>query len=369
MFEKKCLMEVSCWRLFAYGSIIAQAEIHEEKMKKGIVSRRSLKVIWAVDAFHENPKTQLRALQSFLKMSGGAGSAAIQPVAVLHSGSYDPVTNTFPKNWHELASHALGNIIDAFENVVNAGVLPARLIKVDKPSLTASVDALIQFAIEESASLILVSSHARKGIDRFALGSFAETLVLRSPVPVFVVNPRAKAHQKLTTILYPTDFSTASKKGFDRVLTMAQRLGMQILICHKMKLPYVSPPLGLRIPTVSREALRELKAERVAIAKEWAKRAELSGTRTKFHVDSQGGAPLDSILKSSKKLGPKAMIGITSQSGPVGAAVLGSLTRQILRSAVCPVLVVHSDQLSLAKKFVSDLELSGYAFSAHPLIS
>lgn len=348
---------------------ICLVKIDEEEMKKRIPSGRPLKVIWAVDAFHEDAKAQLRALQAFLKMSGGAGSAAIQPVAALHSGDFDPVSNTFPKNWHELASHALGNIIDVLENVVNAGVLPARLIKVDKPSLTASVDALIQFAIKESASLILVSSRARKGIDRLALGSFAETLVLRSPVPVLIVNPSAKAHQKLTTILYPTDFSNASKKGFDRILTMAQRLGMQILIFHKMKLPYVSPPLGLMIPTVSREALRELKDERLATAKQWAKRAELSGTRTKFHVDSRGGAPLDSILKASRTLGPKAIVGITSQSGPLGAAVLGSLTRQILRSAACPVLVVHSEQPSLVRKFVNELKLAGYTYTAHPLIS
>jgi len=337
-------------------------------MKKRILSGRPLKVIWAVDAFHENSKAQLCALQAFLKMSGG-GSAAIQPVSVLHSGDFDPVTNTFPKNWHELASRALGNVIDALENVVSAGVLPARLIKVDSPKLAASVDALIQFAIEESASLILVSSRATKGIDRLVLGSFAETLVLRSPVPVLVVNPTAKPHQKLTTILYPTDFSTTSKKGFDRVVTVAQRLGMQILIYHKMKLPYVSPPLGLMMPTVSREMLRELTAERVAIAKQWATRAELSGTRTKFHIDSRGGTPLDSILKASKALGPKAMIGITSQSGPAGAAVLGSLTRQVLRSAACPVLVMHSDQPSLVKKFVSELKLAGYAYTAHPLMS
>lgn len=339
----------------------------EEDMKKRIVSGRPLKVIWALDAFHENSKAQLRALQSFLKMSG-KGSVAIQPVAVLHSGDFDPVTETFPKNWRELASTALGNIIDALEDVSIADILPARLIKGERPSVAGSVETLIQFAIEENASLILVSSRASKGLERLALGSFAETLVLRSPVPVFVVNPSAKAHQKLTTILYPTDFSPASKLGFERVLTVTQRLGMQILIYHKMRLPYVAAPLGLGIPTVSREALRELKAERLAQAKQWAKRAELSGTRAKFHVDSREGMPLDAILKASKTLGPKAMIAITSQSGPVGVAVLGSLTRQILRSAACPVLVVHSDQPSLIKRFVRELKLSGYAYTAHPLM-
>lgn len=341
----------------------------EMKKSKAKVSGKPLKVVWAVDAFHENAKDQLRAVQSVLKMGGRAASMAIQPVSLLHSGDFDPVTNTFPRNWHELASHALANIIDALESVAGAGVLPARLLRVEKPRLAASVDALIQFSIEQNASLILVSSRSRTGIDRLALGSFAETLVLRSPVPVLVVNPSSRPHQKMTTILYPTDFSTASKRGFDRILSLTKNLGTQILIYHKVKPPYVSPPLGLDIPTISREALREHIADKTAIAKQWAGWAELSGTRAKFHIDSRGGAPLDSILKASKTLGPKSMIGITSQSGPLGAAVLGSLTRQILRTAACPVLVVHSDQPSLVKQFVRDLKQLGYDYSAHPLIS
>ena len=197
-------------------------------MKRRTPGARPLKVIWAIDAFHENPKIQLRALQSFLKMSGGEGTAIIQPVAALHPGDFDPVTHTFPKNWRDIASKALGNIIDLLDIVLRAGVLPARLVKVDEPSVTASVDSLIRFAMEENASLILVSSRARKGIDRIVLGSFAETLVLRSPIPVFVANPTTKAHQKLTTILYPTDFSAASKKGFDRVVTMAEKSTLQL---------------------------------------------------------------------------------------------------------------------------------------------
>ena len=337
-----------------------------EKMKKQ--NRNGVKVLWAVDAFHENPKKQLRALQSFLKLSGSAGTC-VQPVSVLHSGSFDPVSATFPQNWHELASAALDNLINALENVANVVVSPIRLLKVDRPSLSASVDAFIQFAIEENTSLILVSSSARKGVERLVLGSFAETLVLRSPVPVLIVSPQAKTHQKITTLLYPTDFSTASKKGFDRVLTLARILGMQVLLFHKVRLPYTNRSIGVMLPPVSRDSLRELKSEFAETAGNWAKRGEHSGVRTKFHIEMEGGPPLDSILKASRRLGAKAMIAMTSQSGKWSATILGSLTRQVLRSAPCPVLVVHADQPSLAKKLVEEVRSAGYAYTAHPLIS
>lgn len=325
-------------------------------------------MIWAVDPFHENAKTQLHALQAFLKMGRYPG-ASIQPVAVVHSGSFDPVSLTFPDNWHALASAALSNVIDALENVAGLIHSPIRILRVDKPRLSVSVEALTHFAVEENASLILVSSSARRGVDRLFLGSFAETLVLRSPVPVFVVNPTAKTHQRMTTLLYPTDFSVASRKGFDRALSISRSFGMQVMIFHKVRLPFSNPRVGVTLPKVSRESLRDLKSEVTQTAATWAKRGELSGVRTKFHIDVQGGSPLEAIAKMSRRLGGKAMIGMTSQSGPVASTILGSLTRQVLRSVTCPVLVIHADQPSLARKVLLESRSLGYAYSAHPLMT
>jgi len=341
----------------------------EKKMKRR--SKNGIKlprVLWAVDAFHENPKTQLRALQAFLKLSGSS-STSVQPVSVLHSGSFDPVSCTFPQNWHELATAALDNLIQALENVAGLVVHPIRLLKVDKPSVSASVHALIRFAIKENASLILVSSSARKGIERGVLGSFAETLVLQSPVPVLIVNPQAKPHEKMTTLLYPTDFSTASKKGFDKVLTLARTLGLQILLFHKVRLPFSDASFGIQLPQPSRESLRELRADAGKTADAWVKHGKRSDVRVKSHIDMTGGAPLDAICKLSKRLGGKGMIAITSQSGKWTATILGSLTRQVLRTATCPVLVVHADQPSLVKKLAQEVRNVGYAYSAHPLFS
>lgn len=331
-------------------------------------TKGSLKVVWAVDAFHENPRSQLGALQSLLKMGKGA-NFSIQPVAVLNPGSYDPVSQTFPENWHELAGAALTNLIDATEDVAPIVTCPARLLRVEKAAVSAAVDVLLQFALEENASVILVSTRARKGFDRAALGSFAETLVLRSPIPVLVVNPKGRPHQKLTTLLYPTDFSAASKKGLDRLISFAKPLGMQLLLFHAIRLPHSDASAGISLPRVSRESLRELKAQVSETASAWARRANHSGVRTKFHVDVGGDFPLDSILKISRRLGAKSMIAITSQSGPWHAALLGSLTRQVLRSADCPVLVMHAEQPSLIKEFSRQVQLAGYSYTAHPMFT
>lgn len=58
-----------------------------------------------------------------------------------------------------------------------------------------AAQAIHQVAVDYEADLIIVGTHGRKGIDRFMLGSVAETLVRTSRCPVFVA--RAKDYAGL----------------------------------------------------------------------------------------------------------------------------------------------------------------------------
>lgn len=49
---------------------------------------------------------------------------------------------------------------------------------------------IVRFADRVRASLIVMATHARRGIDRVLLGSVADKVVRRSSVPVVVVPPR-----------------------------------------------------------------------------------------------------------------------------------------------------------------------------------
>jgi nucleotide-binding universal stress UspA family protein len=48
-------------------------------------------------------------------------------------------------------------------------------------------NAIVECAEEESVDHIVTGSHGRSGVTRILLGSVAETVVRRSPVPVTVV--------------------------------------------------------------------------------------------------------------------------------------------------------------------------------------
>jgi nucleotide-binding universal stress UspA family protein len=50
-----------------------------------------------------------------------------------------------------------------------------------------SAEAIVEFAAAESVELIVISSHARRGFDRWLIGSTAERVVRLSPCPVLVL--------------------------------------------------------------------------------------------------------------------------------------------------------------------------------------
>ena len=54
-------------------------------------------------------------------------------------------------------------------------------------------ETLNEFLKRESADLLVVASHGRKGVAHFFLGSVAERLMRTAPCPVLVVKPQAPA--------------------------------------------------------------------------------------------------------------------------------------------------------------------------------
>lgn len=73
-------------------------------------------------------------------------------------------------------------LADARERAEAAGATVATEIETGRP---ASV--IVQCAENEGVDQVVMGSHGREGVSRLLLGSVAETVVRRSPVPVTVV--------------------------------------------------------------------------------------------------------------------------------------------------------------------------------------
>jgi len=333
-----------------------------------IPSQRSATIFWAVDPLHEQPQAQLRSFEAITKLFGKK-PLTVHPVAVLSLGRYNPEKLEFQQKWADVLEFADGKLHKLLSPIKHPGLQPAAVIKQEGISVSKSAQAFLKHALENGAQMIAVSSHARKGMARLMLGSFAENLVLQSPIPVLVVNPGSKANSatRLKKVLFPTDFSESSYEAFARTVMLARALELPIRLFHRMH--YLYPEVGPAFfyPAVSNESLKAVRQSIKEQSVPWIEYGKKFGVKVTFELSETTGNVAEEILAVAKKMGPDTVIAMASQSNKAIAVLLGSMTRQVLRTATCPVLVVHPNEETVIKRFVDEARLHGYD-EARPLL-
>lgn len=87
------------------------------------------------------------------------------------------------EEWYERQKEQAAAIFDELEaDLLTGNRNIERVIEVGKP-----VSVIVEFAEDGDVDQIVMGSHGRSGVTRVLLGSVAETVVRRSPVPVTVV--------------------------------------------------------------------------------------------------------------------------------------------------------------------------------------
>jgi len=104
----------------------------------------------------------------------------IDPTVGFSSGIGAPAS---AEVWYESAKErAESRLEDARERAAEAGVEVATDIDTGRPART-----IVDYAEEHDVDGIVMGSHGRDGVARVLLGSVAETVVRRSPIPVTIV--------------------------------------------------------------------------------------------------------------------------------------------------------------------------------------
>jgi len=297
------------------------------------------KVIWAIDATMGEKQLQTHTGDAIRAITKGM-KCVVQPVAVI--GPPNPyLTRTGLLDILEDAkAEVKANLDDWLKRRKLSNVAKPALLTQTSFSTKAGVKVLTDYAKKARADLIVVSTHARKGMERVMLGSFAETLLLQSSIPVYVINPKARVDRSIKTILFPSDFTAKSQKTFHRVLKLAKRLKATVIIYHQLELyaDYIEPSVSGS--PLYQKYLDMAKTTSEDAGEKLRKIAEKAGVKAKVVIDNRKGYAPDAILSVEKKMKP-SMIAMASETGPVASLLLGSVTRRVLREARCPIWVIH----------------------------
>jgi nucleotide-binding universal stress UspA family protein len=319
--------------------------LQKSKMVGTVLGRR---IIWAIDAFEPNLDAHQDTAKYIHQIVDQAGGTVV-PVYVLNAAQLN-LTEEVSGPWIEHYQPAAEKALTKMISLIGASlpIEKPHILLQRSPSTYEATDLLASFAQSMNASAIVVNSHGRSGMTRFFLGSFTETLLTKSTIPVLVLGPKLIDRSRpraVSQILFPTEFGSHSQDIFRRVVQLAIELKSQLTLFHAV--PHPIEPLfqsGVYLLGGSWIPIQNYFGEEVdrqkRHAEAWTRWAEHQGVKTHFVLNTDGGG-ISQLLVDLARTENTSLIAMEEQSGPIAAALLGSVTRQVIRSAPCPVWVMR----------------------------
>ncbi len=202
--------------------------------------------------------------------------------------------------------------------------------------------SLLAYAAIRAADLIVVSSHGRSGISRMLFGSFAESLLDVSPLPLLFLNGKPRpSSASLKHVLWATDFSKTCEYAFGAFLNQAQGICARISLFHDVSLTpgmrayFAQTDIGVPYLEDSVERQRVWAEQQAQV---WQTRARAQGFAADFTVESGHASVAGGTLAVARESG-SGMIAMASQVGSVGSMIWGSYAREVFRASEFPVWV------------------------------
>lgn len=199
-------------------------------------------------------------------------------------------------------------------------------------------DVLSKLVRKYDIDLIVISTGARKGVEKLLLGSVAEEIFRTAECPVLTVGPHAthwEIHGNLRHILFATDFGPESAHALPYAISLAEENQARLTLLH------VAPEGGVALPEPQPGTLPVIDREEVAASTAEQLRTLIPEANQFWHEPEykvEFGSPADSILRAAQTadmivLGAKRPAALTKHLG-------AGVAYKVACEAPCPVLSV-----------------------------
>lgn len=296
----------------------------------------SLRIFWAFDPFDESNAAQKASLAILKWISKPSDSVTAVHVSSPVQVDFAPLVGApmvtgyqaYPK------AEAEAKIKSLKSSVLKMNGLKTEVIESPTASLTGSVRAFAESVSKRRGDLVLVATHARKGMPRFVLGSFAETLIHFSKTDMLLYQPGVSVSgARPRRMVYAHDFTRSGDMGFRRALDYARHWGAHLDIVHIPRPSYKVKFEG-EDPKVETYRTR-VRAKTHRLNKQLAE-AGVTGSVT---IVTEWAPFITMITKAARKLQADLIV-TTAQTGRFAALLGGSVTRGLVRQSKIPTLVL-----------------------------
>ncbi len=211
--------------------------------------------------------------------------------------------------------------------------------------------ALVDWLVREPEALVVMSTHGRGGIARWALGSVADKVLHSIPNPMQLIRTSAESgpadNVEVKTVLVPLDGSELSQASLPHAAAVAAGMGSRIMLLQVTATADFYRRYMDRSPTAgelmspedlvqadSDDALASLADASRRLAQEFG----FGGQVVASHL--QGQNPAEAIVETAGAE-PTMVVMTTHGRSGINRLVLGSVTDRVVRHANAPVLVVR----------------------------
>jgi nucleotide-binding universal stress UspA family protein len=204
-------------------------------------------------------------------------------------------------------------------------------VRIDEGDAAAT---LLDICSAEQIGLIVMTTHGRTGLARFALGSVADRLIRYNHVPVLLLRSNGRASSapawNLHRMVVPLDGSAVAESALPIVWELAGSVASNVIL--ERVLPFTADE---RARTQADDYLQAHADEL---------QAQLSNQECRVTARvCEGVVPAEKIIEGAEEEGRLIVMATHGWSG-MKRWVLGSVTDQVVHMAHVPVLVVHAEE-------------------------
>jgi nucleotide-binding universal stress UspA family protein len=210
-------------------------------------------------------------------------------------------------------------------------------------------EEILRYADENDIDLILMATHGRSGIRRWAMGSVADKVLRASEVPVLLVRagiPEKSAYDEWPrgTLLVPLDGSELAESVLPHIEALAKQRGAELVdvvllrVCEPPAVP--SDYAGMLVsPEVWQEATERLRQDAEQYLARVEKRLQGAGLRVRSEV--LVGYPADQIVDYANRTPFNLVVIATHGRSGISRWARGSVAEKVLVGVSSPILMVR----------------------------
>jgi nucleotide-binding universal stress UspA family protein len=195
----------------------------------------------------------------------------------------------------------------------------------------------------QAADLIVMRTHGRVGLERAILGSVTESVLAATQVPVLLLRPGGRHISHIQTLLVPIDGSPGGAVALGTAVGLTRATGASLeLLQVAVPIPlhvyaaYVYGGISEIDPAWDEEAL--------ASAREYVKKivSRLRGAGITVNGDARmEPAIAEAIVARAEETSADLIVMSTGALTGAARALLGSVSDAVVRTSLCPVLLLH----------------------------